>query len=175
MAAPIGYAILSAAVLIIWLLTRIISRIIRALLSFYMVCFFKFYLYLHLSRRFPILGTRLQLLVWSVFVAVNIACITIGTSSSAERSARSATMSLINVIPLLCGPRLVMMMKLLGITLRAQHVSHTWLGLTAMAQALVHSILSARNTPFQWTKLNLWGVVVCHSTFSHNRTKDNIG
>ena len=163
MVMPIWYAILPATVLGTWLLFRFISRIVRALLAFLTFKFLKHLMYPHLSRTFPIFGTRYQMLTFSIYIAVNIGCMMIGERE--DISARSATMSLINVIPLLCGPRLVMMTKFLGLTLRAQHLSHSWFGLTAMAQVLVHCILSVTsNTPFRWTKLNLSGVVVCYSS-----------
>lgn len=163
MAVPIWYAILPATILGTWLLFRFISRIVQALLAFLTFRFLKHLIYPHLSRTFPIFGTRYQVFIFSIYIAINVACMTVG--KGADISTRSATMSLINVIPLLCGPRLVMMAKFLGLTLRTQHLSHSWFGMTAIVQVLVHSILSATsNTPFRWTKLNLSGVVVCSSS-----------
>ena len=158
---PIWYAIIIAFVLGSWLLCRLVLRIFHALLAFFTFRLLKHFIYPQISQRFPALGTRSQLLAVTVYVTVNAACMKLGTSSIADVSARSATMSLINVVPLLCGPRLVLMAELLGISLRGQHLSHSCFGLTAMAQALVHSAISvAQNAPFRWTRLNLSGVVV---------------
>ncbi|RDL36280.1 uncharacterized protein BP5553_06892 [Venustampulla echinocandica] len=68
-------------------------------------------------------------------------------------------MSVINLIPLLCGSRLSLVTRLLGISLRTSIGSHQWFGRTAIAQMLVHTIavLRERNA-FAWTTNNFTGV-----------------
>jgi hypothetical protein len=74
-------------------------------------------------------------------------------------------MSIINLIPLLCGPRLSFVTRLLGISLRTSIGSHQWFGRTAIAQILVHTIvvLTGSNA-FTWTTNNLTGVVACSAS-----------
>jgi hypothetical protein len=160
---PIWYALILASMLTLWLLVRLITKTLRALLILTTFLFLKYCLYPHFFRRFTSLGTRFQALIWMLYTAINIGCVVFGARSKSDISSRSATMSVINVIPLLCGPRLSMTMKLLGITLRTQHLSHRWFGSTAAIEALLHSILSLQlqSASFQWTKVDLSGVVVC--------------
>ncbi len=54
----------------------------------------------------------------TLYIAINILCVFIPVASRARVSTRAATMSAINLIPLLCGPRLILMTELLGISLR---------------------------------------------------------
>ncbi|KFY69538.1 hypothetical protein V496_00158 [Pseudogymnoascus sp. VKM F-4515 (FW-2607)] len=82
------------------------------------------------------------MLMGILYISVNILCIIIPRASSAEISRRAATMSTINLIPLLCGPRLMLMSQLLGISLRAHFEFHTWVATTAVAQALIHVVIS---------------------------------
>ncbi len=164
MAIPLWYAILSGCVLAMWLLFHFILWLVTFTWMHTSFFFLKRFVYPHLFGRLPFIGatTRSEILIGILYITVNVLCITVGMTSMADVSARAATMSAINLIPLLCGPRLILMTQLLGISLRAHLGLHWWFGSTAVAQALLHIVLSViRNMPFQWTTVNLSGVVVC--------------
>lgn len=120
--------------------------------------------YPRLFPHLPLVGkiTIFRALVGSVFIAANILLITIGTGLSADVvGTRAATMSAVYLIPLLCGPRLLLMMKILGISLKLQTGLHEWFGRAAIAQVLLHTIISVvHSQPVQWTDVNISGVVV---------------
>jgi hypothetical protein len=65
------------------------------------------FIYPHLYRRLPFIvaATISEILVVFLYIGVNIGCITVDVASRADVSTRAATMSAINLIPLLCGPR----------------------------------------------------------------------
>ena len=106
--------------------------------------------------------TIFKALISSIFIVANILPITIGTGLSADVvRTRAATMSAIYLIPLLCGPRLLLMMKILGFSLSFQTGLHEWFGRAAIAQVLLHTIISVvHSQPVQWTDVNISGVVV---------------
>ncbi|OBT43218.1 hypothetical protein VE00_06389 [Pseudogymnoascus sp. WSF 3629] len=69
-------------------------------------------------------------------------------------------MSAVNLIPLLCGPRLALASEMLGISLRTHFGIHKWIGRTAIAEALLHIIISViSEQPFAWTAMKLSGVI----------------
>lgn len=68
-------------------------------------------------------------------------------------------MAVINMIPLLCGPRLSLVAELLGISRRNSIWSHQWFGRTVIAQVLLHTITSLTGA-FTWTAPNVFGAVV---------------
>jgi len=167
MAIPLWYAIVSGCAIATWLLFHFgfwLIKIVWMRTSYFIL---KHLIYPHLFSRLPFIGaiTRSETLMGILYVSGNILCVCItipmGMASSSEISARAATMSAINLIPLLCGPRLILMTELLGISLRAHFRFHKWVGRTAIAQVLLHTVLSVINIqPFPWTAVNLSGVVV---------------
>ena len=163
MTIPLWYAMIAGCVLALWLLLQFIFWLVTFAwrhISFFIL---KHVVYPHLFRRLPFIGvaTRSESLFGIIYVTINILCVTIPLLSGDDVSARAATMSVINLIPLLCGPRLILMTELLGVSLRTHLGVHKWFGLTAVAHVVLHAILSAiHHMPFQWTATNLSGVVV---------------
>jgi hypothetical protein len=120
-------------------------------------------IYPHIFPRNSFIGTatRFQVLIVSLYLVANTLIVVIG-GPRAQMSSRASTMSIINLIPLLCGPRLSLVTTLAGISLRASIGSHQWFGRTAIAQMLLHTAISLTgSSPFTWTASNLNGAVVC--------------
>jgi hypothetical protein len=123
----------------------------------------KHFVYPHLLPRISFMGTatRFQIIVTALYITTNILFITIPVTSRADVGTRASTMSVINMIPLLCGPRLSLMTQLLGISLRSSLGSHRWFGRTAIALALLHMVITLTGgKKFAWTPTSLSGVVV---------------
>jgi hypothetical protein len=163
LAMPLWYAISYAFVLIIsllWYGAFSLTTVIWLPTTSFIL---KHVIYRHVVRRIPFIGaiTWWETLLAISHVAVNITCVTVGVASISEVSTRAAIMSAINLIPLLCGPRLILMTELIGISLRSHLGFHKWLGRTSIIQALLHTVLSVvNNRPFQWTTGNTYGVIV---------------
>jgi hypothetical protein len=161
---PLWYGAILGCIIITWRFFNVTYRLVMHLKDFtasFRLFIFKHLLYPHLYRRLLLVGTgtRFEILAGVLYLAANIVCITI--PSSVDIGTRSAIMSLINIIPLLCGPRLILMAELLGISRRAHVGYHKWFGMTAIAQVILHSIISALNVqPFQWSSTNIYGVMV---------------
>ncbi|KAL5344941.1 hypothetical protein ACLOAV_009894 [Pseudogymnoascus australis] len=69
-------------------------------------------------------------------------------------------MAVINLTPLLCGPRLSMVTKLLGISLRTSLASHSWIGRTVIALAAFHIVIITKDGDrFSRTWGSVFGVV----------------
>ncbi|KAH6719520.1 hypothetical protein BKA61DRAFT_473215, partial [Leptodontidium sp. MPI-SDFR-AT-0119] len=83
--------------------------------------------YSHAFPRIPFVGTatRLKVLLASAYVITNTVLVTVvGVESRSDIGACATIMSIINLIPLLCGPRLSLMTEMLGISLRTSIRSH---------------------------------------------------
>ena len=159
------YSIISGCIFSVWLLSYGIYRALNSRWPLTTSFVMRRIIYPHVFPRIPFLGTatRFQVLIVFLYLLTNALFVfAIGAKSRAGISSRAATMSIINLIPLLCGPRLSLVTRLLGISLRASIGSHQWLGRTAIAQMSLHTvILLTESTPFTWTTSNLTGVVVC--------------
>lgn len=159
---PSWYSFISACILALWLLWYGVYRAINSRWPLTTSFITRHLAYPNILPRIPFVGTatRLQFLIVSLYLLTNLLITTVGSRTGI--SSRAAIMSVINLIPLLCGPRLSFVTRLLGISLRASIGSHQWFGRTAIAQMLVHLIVSlAGNGAFTWTTNNLTGVVAC--------------
>lgn len=155
------YSFICATILALWLLAYGICRAFKSKWPLTTTFFRRHLLYPHIFPRIPFIGTatRAEFLMVSLYLLANTLIIVIGPS--AQMSSRASTMSIINLIPLFCGPRLSLVTKLLGISLRASVGSHQWLGRTAIAQMIWHMVIVLTgNSRFAWTAINLNGVVV---------------
>jgi len=152
---PSWYSFISACLIAIWLLIRVIYSAITS--KWFSASFF-------FVRRCIVTGMRLEIFLTAGYIITNILLILqpfIGVNPRSEITIRAATMSTVNLIPLLCGPRLSLMTDLLGISLRTSIGAHQWFGRVAFAEILLHTILSLTSSQsFKWTRLILSGVVV---------------
>jgi hypothetical protein len=161
---PSWYSFISACIFAIWLFLRAIYRAITSEWLSTSFFFLKHFAYPHILPRIPFVGaaTRLEILLAFAYTITNLLLVTlIGVKTTTDISTRAATMSIINLIPLLCGPRLSLMTEMLGISLRTSIGTHQWFGRTAVAEMLLHTVISLTNKqPFKWTGFNASGVVV---------------
>ncbi|KAH6704163.1 hypothetical protein BKA61DRAFT_560084 [Leptodontidium sp. MPI-SDFR-AT-0119] len=160
---PSRYCFIFAYIFAIWLFLRAIYRTFTSEWLSTSSFFLKHTTYPHAFPRIPFVGTatRLKVLLASAYVITNTVLVTVvGVESRSDIGARATTMSIINLIPLLCGPRLSLMTEMLGISLRTSIRSHQWLGRTAVAEVLLHTIISLTGSQsFVWTGINASGVV----------------
>ena len=161
---PSWYSFISACIFVMWLLLRATYRAITSEWLSTSFFFLKHIVYPHIFPRIPFIGTatRLEVLLTSGYIIINVLLIIIiGVKSRSDIGTRAAIMSIINLIPLLCGPRLSLMIEMLGVSLRTSIGSHQWLGRTAVAEILLHTIiLLTSGQLFKWTGINTSGVVV---------------
>lgn len=160
------YAFISGCIFVAWLLGYSIYRALNSRWPLATSFVRRHLIYPHIFPRIPFIGTatRFQALIVSLYLLANTLLIT-KVKPAAGIGSRAATMSIINLIPLLCGPRLSLVTKLVGISLRASIGSHQWLGRTVIAQMLLHMVVSLTgSTPFTWTTSNITGAVVCSAS-----------
>jgi len=163
MDSPSWYSFVSGCLIALWLLLLSVYRVVRAITSGCLQLSFvlKHFVYPLLFPRIRFVGTvtRVGAVAVVVYLLANILLVLIGTRANIGN--RAATMAVINMIPLLCGPRLSLVAELLGITRRNSIWSHQWFGRTAVAQVLLHTITSLTGgSAFAWTAPNLFGAVV---------------
>jgi hypothetical protein len=155
------YSFILGCVFVVWLLCFGIYRTLNSKWPLTTSFVMRHLIYPHIFPRIPFVGTatRFEVLIVFVYLLTNTLIVIIGAES--EIGSRAAIMSIINLIPLLCGPRLSLVTRLLGISFRTSIGSHQWFGRTAIAQMLVHTIvvLTGSNA-FAWTTNTLTGVVV---------------
>jgi hypothetical protein len=142
MDSPSWYSVISGCLIATWLLVSGVYRVLRVLASWCFGLALKHLVYPHLIPRIPFIGTatRFEGLLSFLYLLANTLLVLIGTS--ADIGSRAAALSIINVIPLLCGPRLSLVAKLLGISVHTSTWSHQWFGRAAVAQALLHTVTS---------------------------------
>jgi len=166
------YSFSFACIFFVWLVLRAIYYVMTfKWLSTSLFLFLKHLVYPYIFPRVPLIGTatRLHVMMALGYISINIVFIMIlGTKSKVDIGNRAATMSIINLVPLLCGPRLLLMTEMLGISLRTSLGTHQWLGRTAIAEILLHTIISLTTIDsLKWTRTSISGVVVhCHLLFS---------
>ena len=162
---PSWYSLISGCIFALWLLWYGLYRAVNSKWPLTTSFIRRHLLYPHILPRIPFVGaaTRFQVLMVFLYVLANVLITIIG--DRADLSSRAATMSIINLIPLLCGSRLILITKLLGISLRTSIGSHQWFGRTAFAQMLVHMLVSLTGSgAFTWTTNNLTGTVACSAS-----------
>lgn len=155
------YSLICGSTFVIWLFFYGIHRALNSRGRRLTTSFIQRHLfYPYLFPRVPFVGasTRYEAFMVFLWLLTNILVISIGERTKIEP--RSATMSIINLIPLLCGSRLSLATRLFGISFRTSVSSHQWLGRTAIAQMLVHTVVMVRHNPFTWTTQNITGTVV---------------
>lgn len=158
---PFWYSFISGCLVVTWLLLSGVYRVGRAPASWGRRLVFNYLLLPHLIPRIPLVGTatRFEALIACIYLLLNSLLVLVGPRAAI--GSRAATMSIINVIPLLCGPRLSLVAKLLGMSSRSGIWSHQWFGRVAVAQALLHTLISLMgSSSFGWTTANVFGVVV---------------
>jgi len=154
------YSLIFGCIFTIWLLCYGIHRALNSKWPLTTSFVIRHLIYPHIFPRIPFVGTatRFEVLIVFIYLLANTLLVIIGVKS--EISSRAATMAIINLIPILCGPRLSLVTRLLGVSLRTSISSHQWFGRTAIAQVLVHTIVVLRGgNSFTWTRNNLAGVV----------------
>ncbi|KAG0645010.1 Ferric-chelate reductase 2, partial [Hyphodiscus hymeniophilus] len=162
--APSWYSFISACILALLLLWYGLHRAINSKWPLVTSFIMRHLVYPNIFPRIPFVGTatRLKVLLVSLYLLANFLGTIIGVR--ADISSRAATMSIINLVPLLCGPRLSLVTNLLGISLRSSIGSHQWFGRTAIAQMLVHMVVSlTESSAFTWSMNSLTGVTQASS------------
>jgi hypothetical protein len=156
---PSWYSFIFGCIVMTWLFSYGIRRVLNSRWPLTKSFILRHLVYPHVFPRVPFVGTatRFEFLIVFLYLLANTLILIIGVK--AEIGSRAATLAIINFIPLLCGPRLSLLTRLLGISLRTSIGSHQWFGRTAVVQALVHAIAMVRGDAFTWSTVNLTGVV----------------
>lgn len=89
--------------------------------------------------------TRLQLLLFMIFLAGNGVSMALHVKGAREQSNRAAMMASINLIPLFCGGRTSILVDRLGIPLHSYYLAHHWIGRVVVVQGLLHAGLALSN------------------------------
>lgn len=164
MVIPLWYTIIARCIIATQLVFRFGYRLIKftQLRTSYLFIL-KNLIYPHLFKRLLFIGaiTRFKAIMVILYLSRNILYIVVPTASKTEISTRAAIMSAINLIPLLCGPRLTLASEMLGISLCTHFGIHKQIGRTAIAKALLHIVISViSEQPFAQTAMNLSSVIV---------------
>lgn len=159
---PTWYATIVGALVVMLLLYRALSRLIRLLEAICTFCLLKYLVYPVLSHRTPYMRrmTRIYSLAALLYVAVNILCMTLYSESANQIGIRAGIMSTANLILLLPGP-LSRVADCLGVSLRTQTQIHGCIGILVLLQGLVHTAipLASRQT-FRLNTPGLFGSIV---------------
>lgn len=156
---PSWYLVVVGFLLVTYLFLSGMYQVLRMLLAWCLPLAFKHLISPRIMTRVPLVGTvtRFEALLAFLYLLANTLLVAIGTGVAR----RAATLSIINLLPLLCGPRLSLVARLFGVSLSTMTWSHQWFGRVSLAQALVHTVISLTGSvAFSWTTANVFGVTV---------------
>lgn len=158
------YAISFAVFFGFWIIIQMTRRVIRVAWLTLSFIFLKRLLYPSLFHRTHFFGlpTRFDAFLSLLYISINVVCMTVRVHSATDFGDRAATMSTINLLPLLCGPRLLLVTQILGISIGTHLKSHRLFGTMLFLQAALHTTLSIVDNihSWNWTKINISGVMV---------------
>jgi len=129
----------------------------------------KHFVYPQCLRRHRYLGpwSRADVLLQSVYFAMNVFCLIYKASSISKAGLRAANLSLINLIPLLSGPSFNVLTDLLGVSLGTFRRFHRLAGVMSFVLLVFHVITAVAGQPAFSLHVpeNLWGVIVSFNHF----------
>lgn len=138
------YATLFGGFIALYSLVRLIQICWLLILPWVVVSFARHIQYpLVVRRRFWMSVTRLEILVFLVYLAVNITVLCIFVQNKADLSARAAVLTVINITPLFIGGRFA---ALLGVPLPTYYLSHHWIARVASLEGILHAVLATRGS-----------------------------
>ncbi|KAI9799073.1 MAG: hypothetical protein M1833_004267 [Piccolia ochrophora] len=154
------YAAVSAALIASWIALRAMKYLIYLIRLSLTFATLKYLIYPQLYRRRRFCGTvtPFELLAVIAYLVANVICILVGTPSQPQISARAGVLSVINIIPLLMGGNLSRIADWMGVTLRTHAGVHRWVGRTAFAHTLLHTIITVRRSFSLKNPVHLSGV-----------------
>ena len=124
----------------------------------------KYFAYSYLIQRHRFIAplTPMFLLVVSLYIAVNVFCLTFGTVSLMEATGRAGQLSLINLLLPLAGFHLSFLADITGLSLENYKSLHNVTGLMSLLLGLIHALMLTQDKPFSLdVSENLFGLVVC--------------
>ena len=106
---------------------------------------FKYLTYSYVLRRHALIGpwTAITVLAVMICVAINIVCLTLGTTDWSQAARRAGTLSIINLGALFSGLHLNFLASLLGLSLATVRVIHRSASLIALSLAGFHIVVGA--------------------------------
>lgn len=100
--------------------------------------------------------TRLDVLVCTVYFAMNVFCVTFRVPSWPEAGRRAAAMCLVNMIPLYIGPHVGYMADVIFVHRRIYIQIHRWAGIATLATASFHACVAFGSVKNQ----NIYSLIV---------------
>jgi hypothetical protein len=138
------YAILFGGFIVLYLLVRLIQIYWPYILPWLVVSFTRHIQYpLVVRRRLWMSVTRLQIVVFFIYLAMNITILCLFVQNKADLSARAAILTVINITPLFIGGRFA---ALLGVPLSTYYLSHHWIARVASLEGIMHALLAMRGS-----------------------------
>ena len=157
------YGIIAGAISAILAIYRASSHISRWLQQRTLFYVFKYLIYPTFIRRRRFLGpfTRWRILCTLVHWIATAVCNVVGVRDLPQASSRAGSLATLHLVPLLFGNRLSFTADLLGLSLQTCVVLHKSIGIMAVIQASVHTILFfMRSTLTLQSSRHFWGLLV---------------
>ena len=146
------YAIVVGGVAFAFLF-RTLCSVLTSFAAFFSLRISKHLIYPYVLDRHALLGpwSAADVLVQSIYLAVNLFCITFRVADLSQAGNRSGTLCLINLGPLFAGPHLDFLADLLGLPLKAYRCVHRSAGLLSFALAIFHVLaaVAIKSSTFQ--------------------------
>ncbi|KAI3326510.1 hypothetical protein HD806DRAFT_520363 [Xylariaceae sp. AK1471] len=173
------YSIVFGGLIALYPLYRIIHFVVHLVVPRLVVCFARYVRYPLFMRRSDnrMSITRLELLVFIIYLASNTVLLTLWNRGVEDVQRRTALLAIINTTLLFLGGRTNPLANFLRVPLSTYYLSHHWVGRVAILEGLIHSafmLTRARHDQTTYISLSgyivssylLWIIEVVHALFS---------
>ncbi len=147
-------------VMFVYRASAYISRWIQDRTVFYI---FKYLIYPNLVRRSRLSSpcSRWHALLLFIYWSGTVACNIVGVNTINQAGSRAGSLATLHLIPLLFTNRLSLAADSLGLSLHTYLSLHTSVGLMALVQSLIHTVLFFSHNPINLREnLQLYGFIV---------------
>jgi hypothetical protein len=157
------YGIAASSLLIILLISNILRHTAKVRRNITLCCY-KHLTYPYLLDRHLLIGpwTRASIIIQLTYLSANVVCICLQSSTFTEAGLHSASLALINLIPLLAGPHLGFLADAFGFSLESYRSIHRSAGWMFIVLVVFHiSMALIHQSTFSIIRTSGWsGVVV---------------
>ncbi|KAI3326655.1 hypothetical protein HD806DRAFT_520419 [Xylariaceae sp. AK1471] len=157
------YSIVFGGLIALYPLYRIIHFVVHLVVPRLVVCFARYVRYPLFMRRSDnrMSITRLELLVFIIYLASNTVLLTLWNRGVEDVQRRTALLAIINTTLLFLGGRTNPLADFLRVPLSTYYLSHHWVGRVAILEGLIHSaFMLTRARHDQTTYISLSGYIV---------------
>lgn len=161
---PQWYGLVAAGLVLFWLGVRVVTRLLRMLVSCLCFIFLKYVLYRAIWRRARWDTSWFHLILFSIYIGTNVFCICFQAGDREQIASRAGILATINLLPLLVGRPFSAVTDILGVSLglslRDISTMHVVFSVMSIIQSVVHVVINAGLHRLKFTAEQIFGIAV---------------